>query len=268
MHYRNWNEQAIAVVGLQDPSKLTKQDLAKITLGLTGGRNSLAVKLRAVRCFLRWCGNKEAMRWRINFTQSPKVGGVFMSESQVAQCRQAAESLGPVHSVIYSLGVDMGLRPVDMCRLTMQNVSEFLSSNGSMIRGKGRNGGKVAYQKANRYARQYLERYLEYRSGRFRDGPFLMLKNIQRIRAMDSDDVLVFVNQISQASGVRFKPHDMRRTFGHRLWLQGVELETIALLMRHEKPDVTFKCYIGVTEDRLSAAMDKLAPTPMSQSKH
>ncbi len=74
--------------------------------------------------------------------------------------------------------------------------------------------------------------------------------------------------EISQASGVKFRPRDMRRTFGYRLWEQGVELETIALLMRHDNPNTTFKCYIGVTEDRLAAAMDKLAPKPLSQSNH
>ena len=78
--YRLWVEEAFQVVGVQDPTKLTKQDLAKITLGMNGNRNTLAVKLRMVRCFLRWCGCKEAVRWRINFTQQPKVGGVFMSE--------------------------------------------------------------------------------------------------------------------------------------------------------------------------------------------
>ena len=49
---------------------------------------------------------------------------------------------------------------------------------------------------------------------------------------------------------------------------QGVELETIALLMRHESPGVTFKCYIGVTQDRPAAAMEGLAPMSTSQSKY
>ena len=266
--YGYWVEEAFRVIGPQDPGKVTKQDLAKITLGMGGNRNTLAVKLRMVRVFLRWCGCKDAAKWRINYTQQPKIGGVFMSEHQVAMCRESAERLGPVHAVLFALGADMGLRPIDICRLTLTNADEFLSQNGSMIRGKGRNGGKVAWQKANRYAKQYIERYLELRQTQFPGGTmFLMWKGKNGPRPMNPVDVRKRIAEVSAASGMTFHPHDLRRTFGHRLWEQGVELETICLLMRHDSPDTTFKAYIGVTEDRLSAAMDKLAPRPLSQSR-
>lgn len=89
--------------------------------------------------------------------------------------QESAEKLGPVHAAVFMLGADMGLRPVDMCRLTQVNALEFLSLNGSMIRGKGRNGGKVAWQKANKYAKAYIEQSMELRAAKFlANGTFLM----------------------------------------------------------------------------------------------
>ena len=60
-------------------------------------------------------------------------------------------------------------------------------------------------------------------------------------------------------------PYKERDAFHRHLRQYLKELETICLLMRHESPGTTFKAYIGVTEDRLAAAMDKLAPKPLSQ---
>ncbi len=262
-------EEAWRIIGAgKDPAAVTRAEIAQITLGVTGNQNTRGVKLRTIRQFLRFCGNKEAQKWRIGLT--PKIGGVFLSEEEVSVGRQAAESIGPLEALMFALAVDMGLRSIDMCRLTMRNANEFLTSDGSMILGKGRNGGKVAWQKFNRSVKESLTRYIELRTkltGPFPDCLLITYGLDKKLRPCNGRDTRKAFAEISKRMGRKLCPHDGRRTFGHRLHKVGVDLETIATLMRHENPNTTFRSYIGITQDELADAMDKLVPSTMSQFK-
>jgi len=271
-HYSVYVAEAWEIIGPgKDPATVTRAEIAQITLGLRGNANTRGNKLRIIRMFLRFCGNKEALKWRISLTPTPKVGGVFLNEEQVVIGRSAASSLGPLEGLMYSLACDMGLRSVDMCRLTVRNADEFLTSGGSMILGKGKNGGKLAWQKFNRSCREPLLRWLETRSklvGTSREHPaLLVMSKCGRLRSCSRHDTDIVFLRISALTGLKMTPHDGRRTFGHRLHRAGVDLETIATLMRHDNVNTTFKSYIGITQDELADAMDLLVPKTTSQAR-
>ena len=69
------------------------------------------------------------------------------------------------------------------------------------------------------------------------------------------------ITELSARCEFHFRCHDLRATFGNRLHRRGFPIETIVHLMRHENPDVTFKRCIGVDQDRMRSAMDRLCPS-------
>jgi integrase len=274
--YRRWFEEAYQIVGEgKSPADLTKEDLRKLELETHGNENSLAIKLRQVRYFLRCSGCKAAQQWRITFQTRPSVKGVFLKEPQVLECRKIAEMLGVEHALIFTLTMDMGLRPVDMLNLTVTNAEQFMYAGGSVILGKGKNGGKLAYQATNPISVQPLVEYLRHRnqlikqSGMVSD--YLLLRRDNRwkkqflLRRMSYDDIWALYADLREATKIPFTPKDGRKTCGNRLSYV-VDLPTAATCLRHENPNTTFKHYIGRTADDLASAMSKLNPSTPIQS--
>jgi hypothetical protein len=68
------------------------------------------------------------------------------------------------HEIVYSLGVDNGLRSVDICNLTLDNAREFLETGESEIRGKGRNGGSMELQMLNKVTGPLLKLWMRIRA--------------------------------------------------------------------------------------------------------
>ena len=276
-NYRSWFEEAYRIVGEgKDPSKLTKEDLRKIELETHGNENSLAIKLREIRYFLRCCGCKPAQQWKILYYTRPSINGVFLKEAQLADARGIAQMLGIYHELIFSLTMDMGLRPVDALNLTKKNANEFLYGGGSEILGKGKNGGKRAYQQVNTDTLPVLSEYMKLRvqlvkmSGTDPEQLLIMqnrrcLKTF-KVRGMTYDDVYDIYVELREETGIPFTPKDGRKTCGNRLSYVA-DLPTVAILLRHENPNTSFKHYIGRTKDDLAAAMGRLNPSSTIQQK-
>jgi integrase len=86
----------------------------------------------------------------------------------------------------------------------------------------------------------------------------LVVKCDSELRPMSSDYILDRIREISEETGVYFRPHDLRRTYGHRLHDAGIPIETIARLLRHETINQSFRSYIGIDNDELRQAQDRL----------
>jgi len=270
--YRYVLEKAGTALDLVHPRDVRLEEMESLAGRVPEWRsqNTRAWNLRIVRAFLRWAGNRQARDWEIMDSPRPAVDGVFLSELEVAHVRTVAHSLGLEHELLFSLGVDNGLRSVDMRRLTVKNAQEAIRTRVSEIRGKGRNGGKVAPQVFNRMTVPLLYQYLQVR------------RQMVDVTGMDSDLFLVRVSRngktkghlvswspeylghltvgISEAAAIDFRCHDMRRTCGNRLHRAGQPIEMIAKVLRHECPDLTFKCYIGIMREEMLDAIDALTP--------
>ena len=263
--YRGWLEDAGCLVGFQSPTRLPLAQMQRIEAETFGCSSTKLVHCAIVRNFLLWCGNVEAKRWKIISKQRPKVDGVFLNEPQVRTCRDAARSLGTEAELMFSLGVDNGMRLIDMKRLTLENAHQLLSSGVSMILSKGRGGGKLRPQALNDVTRNALLKYLEQRKRlveRYGERRELLIHEFRKaVQPMSSRYMRKRLTAVSGKARVRFKPHDLRRTFGHRHWKAGTPLETIAALMGHESINQTFKCYIGIIGDDLVSAQRNLCPS-------
>ena len=271
--YENWIERSGRLLDLKDPRKVDLRDMVWLESRLIGSETTVAVKAAVFRTFLRWCGNKDAQRWKIQAKQRPKTDGVFLTEDQITVCHHAAEVLGIEHILLFSLAVDNGLRAVDMLRLTMRNAQQLLSSGQSVIRSKGRRGGKMRLMVMSRATLPILEEYMMHRrqlTDQYRRDPALLLIRedikLRSIVPMTYEVVLSRMRTISTLSGIYFRPHDGRRTFGNRHHRAETDLETIAALMGHSRIDQTFRSYIGITAQEMREAQDRLCPSCIIQS--
>jgi len=252
-HYTQALDLAGGLLEWPNPSKVSLAEMHRLEATMKRSSNTRAIYCSVIRTFLRWSGNRDAMRWTISAKAQAKVDGVFLSEPTVETLRLVSRRLSNDHELLYSLAVDNGCRLIDMERMTVQNAKEMLNCQLSMILSKGRGGGKMRPLALNSYTIAPLAKHLEGREGATRLFPYRKLQMYRKLK------------QISEASGVRFAPHDLRRTFGNRHWRAGTPIETIARLMGHESVDMTFKAYIGVQMEDMLSAQAKLCPSWSSQ---
>jgi integrase len=271
--YKMWIKQAGKMLAHKDPKKVSLKEMLWLESRLTGSETTVAVKAATFRTFLRWCGNMDANKWKIAAKQRPKVDGIFLTEKQVEICRRAAESLGIEHELLLSLALDNGLRTVDMRRLTTKNAEQLLATGQSMIRSKGRRGGKMRLMVMSRATYPLLEEYMRHR-GQLTDWHRKDLVDLliredslrRTVVPMTYEIILRKITAISNLAGIYFRPHDGRRTFGNRHHRARTDLETIAALMGHERIDQTFRSYIGISAQEMREAQDRLSPSTMIQS--
>lgn len=256
------------VLGYPDPRTIALITMRTLENQLPGVEANRSILARTLKTFLEWTGNRDAKRWKVSVKARPKVDGMFLTEEAVATARAAAVALGPLHHLLFSLGVDNGLRTVDMRRLTMQNAWDLGRYHRTMILGKGRNGGKPGPLELSRMTDPALGAYLDRRreiSMRWnRDWDELIIYERTFPPACAGPPAYYTINlllhDVATASGVQFRPHDLRRTYGNRLHRHGVPIETIAKLMRHENINQAFRSYIGIDSDEMRAAQDLLLP--------
>ena len=271
--YRSQILEAGELLDFKPPLKITLPEMRMTEAEIGGNENSRAIKASTFRQFLRWCGNRDAQRWKLSCKQRPKEDGVFFGEAQTAYIREFAQKLGNVHELMYSLGIDNGLRCIDMQRLTPARVDRLIRFGKGKILGKGRNGGKEGMLYLNRLTYAPLVQYVQHRKELVEkygyDPEQFLIRETRhgkpRLIAMNYGDLLEICNEISKEAKMEFDPHDLRRSYGNRLHLAGKPLETIAKLMRHESPDEAFKSYIGWFAEEFRAAQDSLCPAESIQ---
>jgi len=262
--YVYWITDAGTTLGLPNPRDVALSRMRQMEFNPHLSESSNAVRGSVIRTFLRWTGNKDALRWKLSHSIRPKEDRMFLNETQTGYLRKVSHSLGVEHELLFTLGIDNGLRGVDMRRLTMENVNRLLTYGKAMILGKGRHGGKLGLLKLNKVSIPAIGEYLKHRrqltngmdfdqfwitQGRY--GPMVITYPQQRRLCLE----------ISKAGGLSIRTHDQRASFGHRLHLtKEVPLETIAKLLRHESITTAFKSYIGVMDEELGEALEKLCP--------
>ena len=263
--YRAHLEQAGQLLDYPNPRKVTLPEMRKLEYEFSGGDGAKAGKSTVTRLFLRWCGNKDSLRWRLSHRVRSKEDGVYLSETQVKYLRQVAHSLGVHHELMFTLGTDNGLRAVDMRRLKVTDVQNLLSKGKSIIIGKGRNGGKPGLLKLNKISVPAIQEYLRLRRQLTEkyglDFPdFWIVETGRGLHPIRFDEQRRVCMEVSKTAELFYRTHDQRRTFGHRLHAVGVPIETIAKMMRHESINTTFKTYIGIMDDEMERALEKLCP--------
>jgi|GEM_PF-3219323 len=262
--YRRWLHLAWTRLNEPDPETVTLSQLEELEGNWDLDENTLAIRCRVVRDFLRFCKNPAAQHWEIRSRTHPKEDRLFLSEEAVKDLRPLAQELGPDVELIYSLGVDNSLRCGDIARITFQEAKELLWKGQAMITCKGRRGGKRRLLIMSNATREPLRKWLIKRDAmvqRFGTDPggLMLTVNRKELHNMSPKCVARRVTKLGKKAGIDLRSHDLRATFGNRHWKAKTDLLTIAALMGHETPDQTFRAYIGVRQGDMRDAQDKLS---------
>ena len=264
---RYWLVSAEREFNGMNPNEIKLENLFEYEARMRTGATNAANKCFALRRFLIWTGNPAVKKWKIRVRPTRKVNGTFLREDQVAYLRKCVQAKGALEELLYSLGVDNGLRAVDMERLTTQNAQDMLQSGVSVVLGKGRQGGKKRVLAMSEMTFQCLSGYLLWRKQQLEEHPLrtdrlLIARHTQTGRSYEltAGGIYGKLKPIFKASGFpHLTVHDLRRTFGNRHWRIGTPLEIIAEMMGHESVNQTFKAYIGVQLLDMVSAQQKLS---------
>jgi integrase len=194
------------------------------------------------RCFLLFCGNSNALRYRV------RVRGY---------CRQRIDWLTPIETeqilatpmtareaVMIRAGLLQGTRRIEVVRMTIFDAEQALRTSVLKVNGKGSKIREILLHPGFAEAlRAYLGQYAD----SARD---------DRLLPIGKEQVYKNVVDFSLRFGRRFNTHTLRRTFGRNLWLRGIPIETISELMGHSSTDMT-RLYLGLNLSDMRKAISE-----------
>ena len=208
----------------------------------------------------------------VQFSQDMRVNVHWLDEEQYKKLINAAKT--PLQDIVIHLELCMGLRNAECCRLTLDDIFDKGTKPYLNVRGKGRGTGKYRTVRFHRDTKAVLSRWLDERAKivriatqndpHWRDPGYLLLWCHYKFRPQAGyykehsgglDDAVL--DPLRKQLGFHFSNHDLRRTFGRRLYHAGVDVETISKFLGHESTVETLK-YIGVNLDDMDRGMDML----------
>lgn len=145
--------------------------------------------------------------------------------------------------VILALGATMGLRRGEMASLTLGQIR-----GGEIeIHGKGHGPlGKVETRPMSDAVRKALEEWLPERERILEKngehGDRLLVSYCGK--PIGEDSVGNAVKRLGASCGIRITTHCLRRLYAVTMDEAGMDLETIARMMRHASPYTTYSCYL------------------------
>ena len=219
--------------------------------------------------YLRFYKNDVIKDMGIQFAQDMRINVRWLEEEQYQALLNIPKT--PLQEIVIHLELCMGLRNAECCRLTLDDIFDRGTKPYLNVRGKGRGNGKYRTVRFHRDTRRVLARWLEHReklvriarenNPNWQDTGHLLLwchyKNhpdvgYYREHTGSLDDAVI--DPLRKALGFHFSNHDLRRTFGRRLYHAGVDIETISKFLGHESTIETLK-YLGINLDDMDAGM-------------
>lgn len=171
----------------------------------------------------------------------------FIDESILdAALRESA----PRERLIILLGAKMGLRCVEISRITMSDLSD----ERLLIRGKGHQEGKIVSAIIPPSVKKAIEEWIPIRAG-FANGSSNALILTIKGTGISPGSIQEIFCDLSERIGVKITPHSLRRLFAMTLYRKhDVDLLDVSRLMRHESISTT---QLYIREDR--EMLDKIA---------
>ena len=219
--------------------------------------------------YLRFYKNDVVKDMGVRFSTDMRVNVRWLEEDQYQALLAVPKT--PLQDVVIHLELRLGFRNVECCRLTLDDICDRGTKPYMNVRGKGRGNGKYRTVRFNVDTKEVLSRWMEERAriveaarggipGWKDPGTLLLWCHYTRRPQAGSygehtgslDDAVIV--PLREKVGFYFCNHDLRRTFGRRLYHAGVDIETISKFLGHESTVETLK-YIGVNLDDMDAGM-------------
>lgn len=145
--------------------------------------------------------------------------------------------------VLFTLGINSGLRISDLLRLTVEDVK-----GKDRISIREQKTGKLKDFPLSDTCKRAVAEYLK-RNELSAGALFPSRKGGKPISRVQAWQVL---NDAAKAVGVKDNvgTHTLRKTFGYHAYQKGIDITRIQKLLNHASPSVTL-AYIGITKDEL-----------------
>lgn len=224
---------------------------------------TMQIRIRAYAQYIEWSTGRNPSK-RAKLLWNPMTYDVVRIDTEeYNQLLSFCFSLPHIRMILL-LGGLMGLRRTEIASIKLQDIH----SDRITIHGKGHGSeGNVKDQHIPKEMIPEIRHYLLWRKEK------LDKDNIV------TDDFIIFVERyghvslpkyrnaaiswafakISEDTGIHVTPHSLRRLFATTLYAdgKGVDINTIAKLMRHSNPNVTWR-YIKQNDDSVTKASDSI----------
>lgn len=222
--------------------------------------------------YLLFYNNDTIKRMKIVWPQDMRVNVDWLTDEEDAILMTMP--MTALERVVIHLELCMGLRSVEVCRLTLKEI-HYGHSPYIDVRGKGRGNGKYRSVSFHHQTAEVLDAWMKERAqivARVRrynpywEDPGTLLIWCHYVNKPDAGaysemggslDISV-IRPVRKRAGFHFANHTLRRTFGRNLYHAGVPLATITKFLGHSTTSETLK-YIGVNLDDMDEGMMKLA---------
>lgn len=150
--------------------------------------------------------------------------------------------------ILFLLGISVGLRISDLLKLKKEDMHEQYI---------------YIHEKKTQKAKQFkipghIKKYVMPYADGLKDGDYLFKSRKGHNQPIDRSTAYRILNGAAREAHVQhIGTHTLRKTFGYHFYQQTKDIAMLQMLFNHSSPDIT-KRYIGITQDALDKAMDKV----------
>lgn len=158
----------------------------------------------------------------------------------------------PRDHLLFTLGINNGLRVVDLLRLTVKDVKNL--KIGELIPIKETKTGKINILMINKSAYKSLQNYLSKTSPK--DSDFLF-NSRKGNKPLQSQAVSKLIKKWTRAVNLQgyYGAHTLRKTFGYIQRTEfGVGFEILCRRYNHSSPSITMR-YLGIQDKEVGAIL-------------
>lgn len=242
---------------LPDPRMLSAQDFGYLRGAMTVCDSSKKLYLVVLGRFVEFLtGHNPRMEADLLWNDDDKRR-LFISPDQFKVLMYRGD---PLERLVLSLGAYMGLRRSEMAGIRLGDMED----GHLRVRGKGHGpDGKVMNLFIPLQVQKCIDAYLLERSrivmatGTM-DDHLILSQGRNPGRGVSGNRIGDIVKKLGRRCGVRLTAHSLRRLHATALYSQGVDLNTIRLMMRHASLNTTLSCYIQADPENMTGARKAL----------
>lgn len=183
----------------------------------------------------------------------PKKGSVITVDPirSVSEIKRIKEMLSGRDLVLFTIGINNGLRISDLLKLKVEDVREL--GVGETVRIREKKTGKSNVLMINGEVYRVLSQYLS-ESG-LRDTDYLFQSRKGKNKPLTRQYVHQLMKQWTIGIKGNFGTHSLRKTFG---WVQrkvfNVSWEVLCKRFGHSHPGITMR-YLGISDEEVSSIL-------------
>lgn len=176
--------------------------------------------------------------------------GALKDKKQIEKLKAILRKNGHRDYLLFVMGINLGLRIVDLLNLKFESVSDGTNGIANSIKIKEQKTGKTKTFYVNDTVRRALAEFIRSTPHASSDYIFASRKGggkpISRIQAYRIINEACYHARIKGSIGT----HTLRKTFGYWAHKQGIDITLLMKIFNHSSPSITQR-YIGITDDEI-----------------